>query len=412
MSVPMTGSPSGRTPHRVWWRSSPGEIRLLASILLAFSPAGCDESFVAFEENDPVFSMYGYLDPSRAIQWLRVTPVRTSIETAPGVVDAVVTIEEVETGRTIMMADSVFAYRPIDANGTRVYAHNFSTLESVVEGLTYRVKATRSDGASSVATVGLPDDEPWIVLRRPISALTLVRRVLVFGVEHVAVLQETWGVPSDCDYPLATYTQYQPLVRKRSSPEDSHEFTLTSPLQGTSLEGPRPCSNMAAAWLEVVASGDPWPYDPLMDRRDLSHPNVATNVTNGVGFIGGVRTHAFHFSGGCGLAVPEDFCDITLDDESATLEGTVRDSCDNEPVIGAAVTLRELAGNRIRSATTGTTGYFRINGLDPGIALRLEVNGTRLLAHESDLELSAGEIRTLPSVVLEWDPTFDPCVFR
>jgi len=389
------------------WRS------LHSYLLFALFLTACDESFVAFEEKDLVFSMYGYLDPSRETQWIRVTPIRTSIETVPGPIDAVVKIEEVETGRTILMSDSLFSYRPLDPSGADIYAHNFSTSEPIRPGFTYRVSATHADGASSLATVRVPGDDPWIILRRPITALTLVRRVLLFGVEHVAVLQQTWAVPIECGYPLPTYTQYQPLVRERSSPEDSHEFTLNSPLQfGRQLEGGPPCANMGFSWLEVVASGDPWPYDPLMDRRALSHPNVATNVTNGIGFVGGVRTTAFHFSGSCALVVPADFCDITVNRESATLEGTIRDSCESGPVTGAAIALRELSGNRIRSVTADSTGYFRINGLDPGMNHRLSVTRTRFLPYETDLVLNPAESRTLPPIGLQWEFVFDPCQFQ
>lgn len=385
------------------------KVILLSSVGLL---AACDESFVAFEDNDLIFSMYGHLDPSRPTQWLRVTPVRTSVETAPGPVDAVVTIEELETGRTLVMADSAFSYAPLDPAGNVVYVHNFSTSEPIRAGFSYRVRATSADGDVSEATVSIPDVQPWIVLRLPINALIRVDRMNVFGVEHVAVAQKVWGVPAECEYPLPTYTQYQPVVRERRSPDDFHEFTLDSPLP---IEASPPCSFsvMGNAWIEVVASGEPWPYRPLLDRRDYSHPNVATNVIRGVGFIGGVLTKTFPYQPErCVLTVPGPYCDIVFDSESVTLEGSVIESCDGEPLSNVAISLREVAGTRIRPATTDSTGYFRIRGLEPETTYRLSVTRSRFLPYESDLVFEAAEVRTLPTIELGWEFAFDPCQFR
>ncbi|MDZ7694856.1 MAG: hypothetical protein U5K69_27685 [Balneolaceae bacterium] len=123
---------------------------LLSSVLL-FS--GCDSPFEPHQENNRYhFSMFGYLDASADTQWVRIMPVRDSLLYNPGEIDATVTLEELETGKTVTLNDSLFHF------SNNRYAHNFWTTESLEPSGTYRLKAERSDGAASHATITLPAD--------------------------------------------------------------------------------------------------------------------------------------------------------------------------------------------------------------------------------------------------------------
>jgi len=401
---------------------------IVLSLPALFLLTACDESFTAFEENDLVFSMYGYLDPSRETQWLRVTPIRISVETAPGPVDAVVTIEEVETGRIIVMSDSLFSYRPLDPSGADIYAHNFSTSEPIREGFSYRVAATRSDGAISTATVLVPEEEEeiWVIVRKrqniPIPAGRSLDRLRVFGVNHFAMVETVQDVPSHCEYPLPEWREWQQRLQSETSGEEDDYFQIGwSVTMRPSFVGlPPPCPpetyNPRGPGMQrvaVIVTESPWPYDPSLDRRVTSHPNTASNVTNGVGFVAGVLIREFPYEPElCTLSILGDFCDITFNRESATLEGRIWDSCENEPLAGTAVSLREVSGNRIRPTTTDAAGNFRIRGLDPGMTYRMSVTRPRFLPYETDLVLNPAESRTLPPIDLEWEFVFDPCQFQ
>lgn len=380
----------------------------------------CGESFVAFEDNDLVFSIYGYLDPARDTQWLRVTPIRTSIETSPGQVDAVVTIEEVETGRTIVMSDSLFGYQPLDPSGTYVYAHNFSTSEPILEGYTYRVTASRSDGTASSVTVPIPveEEEIWVTVRKrqgisPNFGRSL-DRLRIIGVEHLAMVETVEDTPAECDYSQATWRELQQRVRSEGSGEDDLYFQLGWPpvAPRPSYLGFPPCGR-GVQRIAITVTTSPWPYDPSLDRRVTGHPNIAGNVVNGIGFVAGVMIREFPYEPEqCTLTIPAEFCDIVFNRDSATLEGTIVDSCEMEPLVDATVRLEELSGVRIRPAAVDSTGNFRIRGLDPGVSYRLTVMRDRFRTHQTSLTFSPGEVRDLPNIILAWEEVFDPCQFQ
>jgi hypothetical protein len=82
--------------------------------LLICSVAGCDDSFQPLEIHDRNFSMYGVLEVGADTQWIRVMPVRDSAFTSPGPLDATVTMENLETGRTVELRDSLIRHSGFD----------------------------------------------------------------------------------------------------------------------------------------------------------------------------------------------------------------------------------------------------------------------------------------------------------
>ena len=128
----------------------------------------CDESFTAIESSELRYSVFGYLDASADTQWIRVMPVRTVVLTAPDSFGATVTIEDVATGRTITLRDSLFKFTKYNdsAIGSEgVCAHNFWTTERVQPGASYRLAVTRPGEKPAEAVVSIPRDydvEVWI----------------------------------------------------------------------------------------------------------------------------------------------------------------------------------------------------------------------------------------------------------
>ncbi len=112
---------------------------------------GCEETVEPFTNTDRYFTIYGFLDPSVDVQYLRVTPIRQLVDPPPpGPIDAEVMITELETGRTIAWEDSLITFE--DGTSGHVFLGRFRPLHSY----TYRIEVQRSDGIITSAETQVP----------------------------------------------------------------------------------------------------------------------------------------------------------------------------------------------------------------------------------------------------------------
>lgn len=122
-------------------------------LLLTIHFSGCNQSFDPLESNDELFfSMYGYLDASADTQWVHITPIREQVDELSDGSNIRVTIENVNTGREIVMNDSLFQ------QGRNFL--NFWTDESLQINQTYRLTARLDSGEESHVTVQTPEELP------------------------------------------------------------------------------------------------------------------------------------------------------------------------------------------------------------------------------------------------------------
>ena len=164
--------------------SAPRLLRLGAAVALAAAAAGCGGAFDPRAEADVYFTLWGYLDASADTQWVRVSPVRETVDPAAGPLDADVVLERVATGEGTALRDSVFIYE----NG--LAAHNYWTTAPVEPGETYRLRVRRSDGAETGATVRVPPAYPAPTLGD--GRCQCPATVTVSGVERLVDVAEFW----------------------------------------------------------------------------------------------------------------------------------------------------------------------------------------------------------------------------
>jgi hypothetical protein len=168
----------------------------------------------------------------------------------------------------------------------------------------------------------------------------------------------------------------------------------------------------------------------------LGLPELPSNVTNAIGFLGGVVTKSALYES-CSWSGPAPLplaCDLTYDREKATLVGTVTDACTHRLVNGATVRLEPLlpTPRKVRSVPTGsvplplnnyvttapssyraTPGGYRIAGLEARVRYALSVShpatagpDTPLFRIHSDtLELAPGEERRVDVGLERTDPS-------
>jgi hypothetical protein len=123
-------------------------VLLLFAVLIASS--GCDNSIEPLP-NRSTFSIYGYLNLSEQRQFIRVKDVNEPLlgDSASQEIDAAVTLEELSTGTTWALRDSVIAFGDL-------YTHNFWADLTLQPDTEYRVTVTRSDGVTTRATTRTP----------------------------------------------------------------------------------------------------------------------------------------------------------------------------------------------------------------------------------------------------------------
>lgn len=352
--------------------------RLLAAALAIAFAGGCDDTVQPLhEDEDAIFSMFGYLDLGADTQWVRVMPVRETLFLDPEPIDAVVTLEHVGSGRTVTLSDSLFAFVGGPLEGV-AYAYNFWTTEPLEAEATYRLRSERSDGASSTAVIVMPPALDVLFLddgkgrRGPPLGQLQVRAERVLFVE----LLYTVGKLS---------TDRTDTLPATPVAAGSH-WTFAIPGPGTEGVGvnadslPLPDLVDMERWEILVVTGRlDWPFHPGLSDLTVLLPNtMPSNVESGLGFVGGVATRRIPFDA-CDVLTPrpdgEPSCATRLDARSASVAGRVmREPC-GDPHTLATIRLTEtLAGGAvIRTWKTGWRGDYRFVGIEPGAELRLEI---------------------------------------
>lgn len=351
-------------------------IGVLASVLAT----GCGEPFEPFLEDDNlVFSMFGYLDLRADTQWVRVIPVRKSLLSNSDPLDAVVTLENLGSGEVITLRDSAFAFRDEELDAT-AYAHNFWTTERLESSATYRLKAVRSDGGSSTALIVMPPELVINFRNPPAPPQTLPDDIgnLYIETEHVVSVDVLLLVrTADCGG-----AGYEILEDRMDFPP----LVVGPPLFGItavtdSLESGCPL-DLRRHEIRIVVAAEAWPYHPELSDLDVAIPNTSTsNVENGLGFVGGVATRTIPFHR-CDVVRPRpgsgraQTCEFVFNDESASLEGRVlRQPC-GAPAVAANIRMVEEfedGGIVVRRWRTGPEGEYRFEALEPGTRRYIEL---------------------------------------
>lgn len=258
-------------------------ILFLCSFLLL---TACDNSFEPLAENNQYhFSIYGYLDASADTQWVRVGTAREAIDDTPDATSITVTLENLQTGETVKMQDSLFTIENF---------LNYWTTADIKNEQTYRIKVEGSNDKFSHADVTTPKE-----LTTP---LVLENTYPPYGysvyiddvVEHIADIQSKWYVILNPESaPLRkTYT-----FSYRSGMEHvevyNGAFTAFAPLEDEEgyIESSVGSNDYRVVHRQffVAAAGPEW-NDEISSITDIEYfiNSTASNVENGLGYIVGI----------------------------------------------------------------------------------------------------------------------------
>jgi hypothetical protein len=247
----------------------------------------CEESFSPMQHNDQYpFSIHGYLDASQDTNWVRITAVRDSLfleEPAP--LDAVVTLEHIESGESAVMNDSLFRYEG------GYYAHNYWTDMKLEPEQSYKLTVQRSDGAESRAAATLPPDFPLPQIRPGrFNRDTLV----VHGVQHLADVRVLYDVDfhyseiSTSDDVLNTYNFSHLADTLRGFHYHQRRIMIDVSFHlNAFFMGPIPYT-INKNKITVFAAGPEWIRFSGLDENLISLPEGASNIEGGSGYLIGV----------------------------------------------------------------------------------------------------------------------------
>lgn len=268
-------------------------------LLLWLFIVGCNESFEPWEENNQYFfSIYGFLDASADTQWVRVMPVREEFFLDPDrPLDASVTLEHMESGESVIMNDSLFAY------AHDVYVWNFWTTMNLQPEQTYRLTAKRPDAPAnhfSHAEVTLPPDFPVPVV---LIATSSGESDMVFieGVERLADVQTVYHGRdlSTGEVRIKGISHRQDTSRTVSN---GYQIPINPQEASQELVGFPPVFKKQVF---VAAAGPDFTDFGTIGDKIAALPEGPSNITNGVGYLGGIvsKTVPYDTCRGEGMAL-------------------------------------------------------------------------------------------------------------
>ena len=392
---------------------------LLACAWSALALGACDSSFEPIAEGDVHFSVFGYLDAAADTQWIRVMPVRPLMTTSPDSFGATVTLEELGTGRVIALRDSVLGFShhaDAEVDAVTAYVHDFWTTEPIRPGATYRFATTRGGDDPAEAVVEVPADyavEVWIEQLGTGAG----DRLRIVGSKHVPFLRAFTHFTDRCGVGLDS-------VRYDAVPDE--EGLAVIPIRRGAVRPRENCGppTVGSRELWIVGSESAWPQGEAYSPWGLAAPERASNVSNAVGFLGGVFTkvvpwESCAYDGGVG-PVPE-YCVLRYDEASATVTGTITESrCADGAIDSVTVQLRELVepptAPRIRTVVSDAAGAFSFGALEPGMHYLLHARAKPVpIFGEGEIDIYAQHTDTLtssPGERMRYDialPRLTPC---
>ncbi len=268
----------------------------VAGIAVALLLVGCDPTVEPIRETDQIFSVYAALDPAADTQFVRVEALRDDTPIgAPDSIDATVTLRDVRTDQTLTLRDSLTEVGP------GIPTHVFWTDASLRPGATYRLRVERSDGARSAATVTLPERRPALdVDEAPVlpcqDARNRGRDGFIVDAAGADRLAGAYAL-----YPLLDRFFRRSTFRSIEQEQDTFRVTVG---HAEDLEAiganilpndlgcpPRRAFSTDSIFVAVATAGPDWPNGiDSLSLDALARPDVAQNVEQGAGFVGGIYT--------------------------------------------------------------------------------------------------------------------------
>lgn len=270
-------------------------LRVSAAVLLlplVLATAGCEDAVDPFIDSNRYFTIFGYLDTGLDTQFVRVIPLRQTVETDTEAqpLDATVTLTELQTGYTFPMRDSLIWFD----NGRA--GHVYYAVFHPAPGRSYLIEVERSDGARSLARTTVPTF-PTARAMPPVPAfLGYTQAVEWTGIDFRPFSIEVWyRFARPQPGPFVEYViPYEPV-----SPTDDGRLVVNVRLSADrdmliQRVGPAVMQDLSlmGIGMRLAHPDSAWrPPDGVFDPEVLSQPGTFSNVANGFGFFGAANRY-------------------------------------------------------------------------------------------------------------------------
>tara|TARA_R100001143_G_scaffold37173_1_gene34712 strand:- start:59849 stop:60760 length:912 start_codon:yes stop_codon:yes gene_type:complete len=264
---------------------------LLIATCYLLTLSGCNDSFQPLQENDTFFfSIQGYLDATADTQWVRLGTIRHTIDEPPNPEGIRVTLKDLESGKTVVMNDSVFTTRNV---------LNYWTTMEIKHEQTYEITAQHADGNTSRVTMTTPAELPSFYIV-PLGGLSGVRILINDSVEKIADLQSVWYVilnpGTDNQRRIYTFPFRNTLTLTRGFGGNYTAFVNWERELEQIEQNVGVGTTISVVYRQIfVAAGGPEWDENISSITDLEYflAGNASNVENGLGFVVGVSTNWF-----------------------------------------------------------------------------------------------------------------------
>lgn len=123
---------------------------LVLICFFSFFLTGCDNSVDPLNKEQGAYSIYGYLNIYKDVNYIRVKNLNSSfLQDSTGDIDADVTLKNLNSGATEKLEDSIVVF-------DEVKTHNFRTTMDILPATKFRVDVEAQDGRKVSATATSP----------------------------------------------------------------------------------------------------------------------------------------------------------------------------------------------------------------------------------------------------------------
>lgn len=259
-----------------WW-AFVGPV--LLAMLLFWS--GCDNTVDPFAEESSQFSIHGLLTLSKAKHFIRVKDLNDPVDAdSARMLNATVTLENMSTGTTETLADSIVTFDGF-------FTHNFRTDQDIQPGTSYRLRVERPDGRFSEATATMPPAADLEIEPTPTDTAACDGQILLTfqgipldGLVRISAAvrwedQLRWTEPKQLALPTGGYVPWRIV-----------DQVLPDPVLRSVGDPAQYCNELLdddKVHITYTRFGPDWPADSV-----LANP-IESSVENGLGIFGGIQ---------------------------------------------------------------------------------------------------------------------------
>ncbi len=266
-------------------------------IMVLFSTSCNDTTIDPFDNEDRLFTIYGFLDPLNTLQTIRIIPITRRNEEVNGA-RALQSTFDAEVFSIDLTASTIVEWiHSLKQFPDNTWGHFFTGNFRVRAGHRYRMVITRKDGSVTTAETIVPFNAEGIDLKRSEPyfhpVLGFAQDVTIPGGRNVWDFQTVYILQNGAATGriLVPFENLEPFTGSGpwtvTLPLEQDQNTVAQEIAGSLLVGEETNARLIGMGLLFRVVDDNWiTYQDQTDTELLSRGDNLSNVVNGAGFFG------------------------------------------------------------------------------------------------------------------------------